>query len=590
MRVTGILLFALLLASPMLSGQAQPGQTTQTQPGQTTQTTQPGTPQRTPARPLRPGEVPPKGSAVIKGQVLAGGAGTPVRRAQVRAMSMEGRGGGVTSTDAQGNYEIKDLAAGRYSISVVKGGFANLYFGQRRPGDPGTPIELADGQTADKVNFVLSRGGVISGTIVDDGGEPVSSTNVTAMRFQYVAGTRRLMPAGAEGSNDRTDDRGTFRLYGLPPGEYFISASNRNNQFMGPGMASSEQEAFAPTYYPGTANIGEATRVTVRASQEVTANFALIVARMARVRGRALSSRGDPLGGGMAMLAPADPFSSGGFGMNMMNAVVAADGAFEFANVPPGRYNLNIRPGGMPNENTEFALMPLTIGNDDVDNVIVTTHVGAIARGVVMTDDGSAPSFRPEQVQIFPATIEPVMMGGGPNRNRVNEDFTFEMTGLSDRRVFRGSIGGMNSGWFLTSVIFDGQEVIDTGIDFMPGRSYEGIQIVFSRKTTDLSGLVTDDRGKPVLDATVVVFPGNRDRWMSQSRYIRTARPDTTGRYNIKNLPPADDYLVIAVQNLESGQGTDPEFLAKARDEAKSFSLGEGETKAVDIRLSPLVP
>ena len=106
------------------------------------------------------------------------------------------------------------------------------------------------------------------------------------------------------------------------------------------------------------------------------------------------------------------------------------------------------------------------------------------------------------------------------------------------------------------------------------------------KKTTDLSGLVTDAGGKPVLDASVVIFPANRDKWKFQSRYVRTARPDTQGRYNIKSLPPGEDYLVIAVQNLENGQGGDPEFLARAKEEAKPFTLNEGETKAVDVKLS----
>ncbi|HEX4912733.1 MAG TPA: hypothetical protein VFV51_02195, partial [Vicinamibacterales bacterium] len=88
----------------------------------------------------------------------------------------------------------------------------------------------------------------------------------------------------------------------------------------------------------------------------------------------------------------------------------------------------------------------------------------------------------------------------------------------------------------------------------------------------------------------VVVFPANRDRWAYLSRYIRTARPDTNGRFSIKNMPPGEDYLIIAVENLEPGQGTDPEFLARAREEAKAFSLAEAETKVVDLKLSTLVP
>jgi hypothetical protein len=411
---------------------------------------------------------------------------------------------------------------------------------------------------------------------------------VNAMRYQFMAGSRRLVPGGGEGGNDRTDDQGYFRLYGLPPGDYYISANNRNGMMMMPGQNNTEADGFAPTYFPGTPNMSEATRITVRAGQEMTgANFALIVARMARVRGRAINSRGEPVANGMMMLMPDEPIM---MAVTMNNAMAAGDGTFQFTNVPPGRYNLQVRPSGMPSASSEFAVMKITVGNDDIDNVIITTSVGATARGVVLTDDGSVPSFRPDQVSIFPGSVEPGgMVFGGPNQNRINDDFTFELTGLSDRRSLRANVPP-TLGWYPKAVIFDGEDVTDRGIEFTPGRSYEGIQVIFSQKTTDLSGLVTDDRGKPVLDATVVIFPADQDRWTYQSRYIRFLRPDTNGKYNIKSLPPLDDYRIIAVQNLEPGQGADPDFLTRAREEAKSFSLNEGETKAFDIRLSRLVP
>lgn len=594
MRLIGIVSCALLTAQAVT---AQVTTTTlqvqqPTQPGQITPG-QPTMPQRMPARPLRPGETPPKGTGVIKGQVMAAGTGSPVRRAQVRAFSMEG-GGGVTNTDNEGRFEIKELPSGRYNVTATKGGFVQGSFGQRRAGEPGTPLDLGDGQTAEKVNFVLSRGGVISGRIVDDGGEPVSGTQVMAMRFQFMSGARRLVPGGGEGSNDRTDDQGSFRLYGLPPGEYYVSASNRSGMNMVmPGVTSTEADGFAPTYYPGTPNLAEASRVPLKAGQEMSgANFALVVARMARLRGRALNSRGEPVSRSMLMMTPADPSLGMSFGMNINNAMVQADGSFEFRNVPPGRYNLNVRPNGMPGANDEFAVIPVNVGNEDIDNLIVSTSVGATATGVILTDDGSVPPFRADQVQMFASPMEPVMgpmMGSGPPR--IRDDYTFEMTGLFDRRIIRGSAGmGQSIGWSLKAVLFDGQDVTDTGIEFTPGRSYEGIQLVFTQKMTDLSGLVTDDRGKPVLDATVVVFPMNKERWTFQTRFIRTARPDTNGRYSFRNLPPADDYMMIAVQNLESGQASDPEFLNRALNEAKSFTLNEGETKAIDVRLSPLVP
>jgi protocatechuate 3,4-dioxygenase beta subunit len=545
-----------------------------------------------PARPLRPGETPPNGTAVVKGQVMAAGTGTPIRRAQVRALSMEGRGGGVTSTDSEGRYEIKELPAGRYNVTASKGSFVQGSFGQRRPGEPGTPIELADGQTADRVNFALSRGSVIAGRIVDDGGEPVSGTMVSAMRYQFMGGSRRLMPGGGEGSTGRTDDQGMFRLYGLPPGDYYVSANNRNNMMMvAPGVNNTEPDGFAPTYYPGTPNLSDASRVTVKAGQEMTgANFALIIARMARIRGRAVGSNGQPVANAMLMLNPAEPAM--GMNMNMMNAMIAADGSFQFANVAPGRYNLSLRPSGMASASAEIGMMTVTVGNEDIDNLMLTTAIGAVARGVVMTDDGSAPPFRPDQVSIFPGPMDPMsgvfVMSG---QNRINDDYTFELTGLSDRRLLRANVGQAQvTGWYLKSVMFEGEDITDSGMEFTPGRSYDGLQVVFTQKATDLSGAVMDERNKPVLDATVVVFPADPQRWNFGSRYIRSLRPDTNGRYTIKSLPPREDYLVIAVQNLESGQGSDPEFLTRAKEEAKPFSLNEGETKAVDIKLSKLVP
>ena len=87
-----------------------------------------------------------------------------------------------------------------------------------------------------------------------------------------------------------------------------------------------------------------------------------------------------------------------------------------------------------------------------------------------------------------------------------------------------------------------------------------------------------------------MVVPTNREQWSYMTRYVRSTRPDTNGRYNFKAMPPHDDYLIIAVQNLEPGQANDPEFLARAREEAQPLSLNEGETKAVDIKLSRLVP
>ena len=223
----------------------------------------------------------------------------------------------------------------------------------------------------------------------------------------------------------------------------------------------------------------------------------------------------------------------------------------------------------MPNANSEFATLPITVGNDDIDNLIVTTSVGATARGVVVTDDGSAPTFRAGSgVRSFAQPAEPGMHDDGRRTEPRQRRLLVRDDGLFDRRLIRANVGGqgLSMGWYLKAVLLDGEDVTDSGIEFTPGRSYDGLQVVFTRKTTDLSGLVTDDRNKPVLDATVVIFPANQ-RTVDLSIALRAdgCVPTPTAATASSRCRRRDDYLIIAVQNLEQGQGSDPEFLARAQ-------------------------
>src|SRR4029079_18654873 len=97
----------------------------------------------------------------------------------------------------------------------------------------------------ERLDFALPRGGVITGRVLDEFGDPVSDVQVAALRPQTVGGSRRLVNMGRPGT---TNDIGEFRLFGLPPGDYFVSATFRN-QF-GPFAESDDRSGYAPTYYP----------------------------------------------------------------------------------------------------------------------------------------------------------------------------------------------------------------------------------------------------------------------------------------------------------------------------------------------------
>ena len=521
---------------------------------------------------------------MLRGQIVTADNGSPIRRAQVRVMSPNARESRVATTDGQGRFEIRELPAGRYTMTASKGGFVSLQFGQRRPSESGTPIELGDGQTLDKITIALPRGSVLGGRITDEFGEPVANASVTAFRYGYAGGARRMMPAQGSNARDTTDDQGQFRLFGLPPGDYFISAMLRGG---GPEVTDpmGEPSGYAATYYPGTTNIAEAQRVTLAVSQENTGvHFGLIATRLVRVTGQVIMSNGTAASNGMVMLAPTS--STGGRAMIMERGGagnrIDANGTFRVVNVAPGRYQVQARAGGREGE---LARMDLIVGAEDVEGLTLVTAPGTVINGAVVSDTGEAFDFRPSQLQVLAraAAPETQAVGVGPGGSRVGDDWSFTLRNVVDPSLIRPSAP---QGWMLKSVFLNGAEITDTPMAFAPGQVVSGVQIVMTKKIATVSGAVTDARGNPVLDAAVVVFPANEQLWTSQSRFIRAARPDQDGKFHVSALPSPETYLMVAVQGLEDGQASDPEFLATIRDSATKFDLGEGETKAVDVKLT----
>jgi len=522
----------------------------------------------------------PRGTAIMRGVIITADSGAPIRRAQVRIVSAEARESRVATTDTQGRFEVKELPAGRYTMTVSKAGFVTLQYGQRRPSEAGTPIEITDGQSLDKLSVALPRGSVLGGRVVDEFGEPVANAIVTAWRYAYQSGARR-MTQGGQNSRDTTDDQGHYRLFGLTPGEYFVSAILRGGQEVTDALG--ETSGYAATYYPGTPNVAEAGRVTLAVSQENTAiNFGLIATRLVRVSGQVLMSDGAAATNGNVVLVPMSASGRAGIAIQQGGTGNRIDstGGFRLSNVAPGRYQMQARSGG---REYELARMELTVGNDDVTGLTLVTGPGATITGTVISDTGEPFDFKPSQLQIGGRIASPDALGGpGTQSTRVADDFSFTLRNLNELMVIRATTP---QGWTLKSVSAGGQNITDSPVEFPAGQTVSGVQVVLTKKVSTVSGLVTDTKGNPVLDATVVVFPSNEKLWTYQSRFIKAARPDQDGRYRMTALP-AEDYLVVALQGLEDGQAGDPEFLAAVKELASRLDIADGETKTADVKLS----
>ncbi len=548
----------------------------------------------TPA-PFPPRDTPnrePTGTARIRGRVFAADTASPLRGALVQLSSTDPQVRQATNTDAEGRYELAALPAARYTLTVTKSGYVSLQFGQQRPFEEGKALELADGQLIDRIDFGLPRGGVITGRIVDTFGDPIAGIRVEARRFQYLPGGRRqlmrqpgfYMPIG-------TDDRGHYRIYGLMPGAYVVTAAPGASGMTimptaGGGMTSvSPNQGYATTYYPGTAAPDEAQTIVVTLGQEASADFGLVGVKVARVSGIVRDSQGRPLAGGQVMLRPSrlTPGEQPSF------APTGNTGDFSIANVPPGEYTLDVRPIGRgpasDSSDVEFASFPITVGGYDIANLVVTTGPGATVSGRVIFQGAAPPPSSPAQpLRVIASPADPggsFMFGPGhPDNGLVDANGTFRLTGIFGKVLFR--VAPIPSGWVQSHVVLDGRDVTDVGTDLASGDLVSNVEVLLTDRLSTMSGTVRNARGEVLKDYVVVILPRQLREDLNQNRFVATTRPDQQGRYQLRGRPPGE-YVAIAVESLEQGGMWDPVFQQHVRANGKPFQLREGESLMLDL-------
>ncbi len=650
----------------------------------------------------------PAATGRIAGRVLTADTGRPVRGARVALSAGSLPGGRNLVTDASGLFDFPTLPEGRYTLNVSKAGFVTLAYGQRRPLQPGTPLQLGSGQKLEGIEMRLPRGSAIAGHVMDENGDPLPNTMVRVMRYQYQQGERRLTAAGS----GQTDDRGAYRVWGLNPGDYYVSAvmpnlggildqlaggrggggrggpagpggpggqggqggrggpgagpnqpgagagrgrgaaagggfgaiaggggggaiaagglgdlingvlsdpnfgnaiaaaglSNVATMFQSP-LDGSEAVAYAPTYYPGVSSPAEARPVTVALSGEaLDIDFNLLLVRTSKISGRVTNPDGSAVAAGTINLSPNQAGGSG-FGENF-GGRVQADGSFSIANVPPGRYLLRARsnPGagqggrggrgagggraggaGAANASgagasdvalAQFASQELNVSGDLTD-LSITLAPGSTISGTIAlqtTQTASPPNMN--QIRVTAQATDSAL---GTNISaQVQQDGRFTLQGVPAGTHWIQ--GQAPRGLILKAVTIGGRDVIDDPYEVRSGDRVDGVTLVFTDRISEINGTVTDDRGAPVTDYTVLAFPEDSRLWGPHARQINAVRPDQNGKFQLRGLPPGRYYLTAADPAVP-GEWHEPVFLDQHRSGAVSLSLAEGEVKTQDFKI-----
>ena len=214
--------------------------------------------------------------------------------------------------------------------------------------------------------------------------------------------------------------------------------------------------------------------------------------------------------------------------------------------------------------------------------------IGSSVTGRITFDGGAPPSAGGIELSPVAADIDFVSLADNPvARADVHDDWSFEMHGLNGSR--RLTLARAPDGWMLERVLLHGADVTDAAVPFgSPTQSATDVEVVLTHRVAEIAGRLTDERGRPWPDASVVAFSTRRALWYRNSRFVAAADVGGDGQFTLKTLPPGD-YFVAAVDKRETpdvnGELDNPGLLQRLASGATRVTLGDGQRAVVDVRL-----
>jgi hypothetical protein len=525
-------------------------------------------------------------------------------------------------TSADGYFVFRDLPRGAYTVTASKAGYAEGASGRRRPAGPSQAVTLEEGQRAGDVIVRVWKLGAISGTVVDERGEPIVGMIVRAFRRSPAGGRGRFVGTGASG----TDDRGMYRIAGLLPGEYMVCACPRQSSAplefttavraagssdpffggmqigetilsMGPGtavagIAGSRLITYPLAFHPQGQPASEAGTLPLTSGEERTGvDLQLNAVPSVRVSG-ALTSLDGVIAGVPIRLVPSG-VERIALDQESPTTLTNRAGNFTLPAVPAGQYALRVIrrvTGFNPPANADdvlWAHVPLVIGGSDVNDIAVVLQNGLRISGH-FEFEGKGDRPVAAQLRQVPVIIDPVdgvpadsPMMVGPNPVDVTGEF--RTVGLPAGRYFL-RVGGSPAGWMFKSAMYQGTDLSETPVDLHDHLT--GVVITFTDRWTGIRGAVRTAKNQPDDGALVLLFPSDPQRWSNYgpgARRMRSTRTSASGEYSFTSLP-AGDYYVVAIPDEHAVDWQDTGSLDLLARMASRLTIAEGDQRVVDLR------
>ena len=519
---------------------------------------------------------PKQETCTVSGMVVKLAGSAPLKSARVVLNGVEDATRAyAANTDAGGRFLLKNVQPGHYRLIVTRSGFVSQEYGQKTPNDPGSILTLAPSQQVKDLLFRLIPWGVIAGRILNEDGEPFPWIQVTALREAYTEGKRKLWPEAQE----TTNDLGEYRLFGLRPGRYFVSAtySTKNQSVVETNEASpiedNAAEGYVPTYYPGSPDPAKAATITVKPGDEIPSVDILLQPVSAyKIRGRIYNTITHRPGKDVSiMMLPRNSRVAGSI-FDFEPIVQDKDGSFVLNGILPGSYTLSAF--WFDEGKSYVAKQNIEVGNADVEGVTLTISPGTSINGRVIWD--GKPSLESDELSISPYSTEQGIDFGGAARVAPNGAFTLKDV---SEDTYHLSVNGMSKDSYIKAVRYGTADALYDGFAVQRGTD-ASLEVTLSSRGARVQGTVADADGLPLAGVWAVLVPEEAHR--SQMQMFKVATTDQYGHFELRGVPPGD-YKLFSWEEVENGAWQDPEFLKPFEAKGEEIKLQEGDQKTASL-------
>ena len=520
-------------------------------------------------------------TCTVSGIVIRSQDNAPIKNATVELANDSDQEHHIaTKTAPDGHFLLQNVPAGQYKLKVARNGYVDKELGQKKPGDPGATFTLRPGQRIADLVFKLGRAGVITGKVFDEDGEPMAGVSVSAMRQVYTDGRK-----GFKTTNEQqTNDLGEFRIFGLAPGRYYISAEMPTwNRIVGDrefssSEKSSRERGYAKIYYPNAQQAASASSVYVKEGEEIpSVDIFMKEVTVYRVRGK-VQYLFPHRGTGDTQFAVTRRGQTTGWDFIAVQVVVKADSSFEIPELPPGEYTVT---AFFSDQGKFYSTQEdVDVVNADVDRLTLVIAPGVDIPGQLVWD--GKPSLEGERATVYLSPEESgVIVRGSEAHVDENSQFTLKEV---PQGTFRISVDGISKDCYIKEVQF-GEVVLPDHL-LHAKRGITGLlDITISTKGARLQGVVANDESLAVAGVWVVAVPEESKRSLRYLyKYVTT---DQYGRYDLWGLAPGE-YMISAWDGVVLGEWEDPEFLKANGAKGVTVELSDGDKKSADLQLIQL--